>query len=172
MAMLEDFRLRVFVTVAGQKSFSKAAQLLRISQPAVSQHISELEKQLGVKLFQRQYGVTLLTPAGEVFKKHADRILLEYQDVMTMFTTLPEKVVKVWASEEVYDHVMSAILSDFSTVHPEITFVKSFADDADISISLLPKSGGRGTFALECIPSAAFSTSRLWGVISEIFIKV
>ena len=46
--MQEDFRLRVFITVAEMKSFSKAAEQLRISQPAVSQHVSELERQLEV----------------------------------------------------------------------------------------------------------------------------
>ena len=168
--MQEDFRLRVFVTVASLKSFSKAAECLHISQPAVSQHVSELEKQLNVKLFQRQYGVTVLTPAGEVFKKYADRILAEYEDVMTMFVPFRETVVKVWASEEVYDYLMSDILSDFSIVHPEITFVKSFADDADVSVSLAPQ--GRGSFTLNSTPSASFANSRLWRVLSGIFVKV
>ena len=168
--MQEDFRLRVFVTVASLKSFSKAAECLHISQPAVSQHVSELEKQLNVKLFQRQYGVTVLTPAGDVFKKYADRILAEYEDVMTMFVPFRETVVKVWASEEVYDYLMSDILSDFSIVHPEITFVKSFADDADVSVSLAPQ--GRGSFALNSTPSASFANSRLWRVLSGIFVKV
>ena len=51
--MLEDFRLKVFMTVAKEGSFTKAAAKLNISQPAVSQHVSELEKTTGVKLFER-----------------------------------------------------------------------------------------------------------------------
>ena len=48
--MLEDFRLRVFMTVAAEGSFTKAAQALNISQPAVSQHIAELEKNGSITL--------------------------------------------------------------------------------------------------------------------------
>lgn len=169
--MLEDFRLRVFVTVAEQKSFSKAAQLLGISQPAVSQHVSELEKQLGTKLFRRQHGVTSLTPAGEVFEKYSSRILADYKEVTTLFGTLPEKVVKVWAAEEVYDHVMDQLLSDFSIVHPEVTFVKSFADDADLQVSLMPCTHRKGSFKLNFTPSSSFASSGLWKVLSEIFVK-
>ena len=65
--MLEDFRLKVFVAVAQQKSFTRAAAVLGISQPAVSQHVSELERQLSVKLFERLHGETVLTDAGKVF---------------------------------------------------------------------------------------------------------
>ena len=52
--MFEDFRLKVFMTVAREKSFTKAASELGVSQPAVSQNISELEKSAGVKLFDVQ----------------------------------------------------------------------------------------------------------------------
>ena len=47
--MLDDFRLRVFMMVAAESSFTRAAQHLGVTQPAVSQHIAELEKQ-GCKL--------------------------------------------------------------------------------------------------------------------------
>ena len=47
--MLEDFRLKVFATVAAEGSFTKAAAVLGVSQPAVSQNIAELEKLSGVK---------------------------------------------------------------------------------------------------------------------------
>ena len=71
--MLEDFKLKVFVEVAREKSFTRAASALSISQPAVSQNIAELEKQLGTKLFERRRGEVLLTDAGQVFLSHAER---------------------------------------------------------------------------------------------------
>ena len=70
--MLDDFRLRIFLTLAEQSSFTKTAIALDVSQPAVSQSIAELEKNLGVKLFDRQRGEVTLTPAGEIFRKYAD----------------------------------------------------------------------------------------------------
>lgn len=167
-AMQEDFRLRVFVTVAEMKSFSKAAELLHISQPAVSQHISELERQLGVKLFERQRGMTALTPAGEVFDRHAREILSGYARIQIMYALHQERVVKVSASEEVYDYMMSELLADFIAVHPEIIFAKSFPDDADIQVNLLLAYEKRGTFALGFSPSESFAVSRLWKVLSQI----
>ena len=49
--MLEDFRLKVFITLSQERSFTRAAEQLHVSQPAVSQNISELEKQFGLKFF-------------------------------------------------------------------------------------------------------------------------
>lgn len=168
MVMLEDFRLRVFVTVAEQSSFSKAALKLKISQPSVSNHIIELEKQLNVKLFDRQYGVTLLTPAGEVLRKHAEKILADYREIESMYSSLPGRVVKISASEEVYDHIINTLLADFITLHPEIVFVKSFPDDADLTVSLLPDNNKRGMLALSYHPSVSFAATRLWSLLSDI----
>ena len=73
--MQEDFRLRVFVTLAEQGSFTLAAKTLGISQPAVSQHITALEKSLGTELFSRNRGEVTLTDAGRSFMKYAEKIL-------------------------------------------------------------------------------------------------
>ena len=166
--MLEDFRLRVFVTVAEMKSFSKAAESLNVSQPAVSHHVSELERQLGVKLFERQRGMTVLTPAGEVFDRNARKILMDYAELQIIFAQQHERVVRVSASEEVYDYMMNNLLADFIAVHPEVVFVKSFPDDADIQVDLLPVKNNRGTFALGFSPSESFAVSRLWKVLSQL----
>ena len=60
----EDFRLRVFVTVAELGSFSAAARELGVSQPAVSQNVAELERQVGSALFERNKSSLSITPAG------------------------------------------------------------------------------------------------------------
>ena len=72
--MLEDSRIRVFNTVIREGSFTKAARSLGISQPAVSQNISELEKLLGCQLFERNRSAATLTPDGIRFKEYADQI--------------------------------------------------------------------------------------------------
>ncbi len=51
--MLTLYKLEIFNTVSMEGSFSRAAQRLRLTQPAVSQHIRDLEKTLGKELFQR-----------------------------------------------------------------------------------------------------------------------
>ena len=166
--MLEDFRLKVFVTVASTKSFTKTAVQLRISQPAVSQHVSELEKQLDVKLFNRLRGETVLTPAGRVFLSYAGRILSDYHDIEVLFAPVEARVVKVAASEEIYDYLVSDMFADFITVHPQVTFMKSFPDDADLTVSLAADPKKRGTFALSFSPSESFVTTKVYRVLTQL----
>ena len=64
--------------------------------------------------------------------------------------------------------MMKDLLADFIAVHPEIVFMKSFPDDADIQVHLLPAYEKRGTFALGFSPSESFAASRLWKVLSQL----
>src|SRR5680860_416920 len=67
-----DFRLRVFYTVARRLSFTKAAEELLISQPAVTKHIKELEREFNLAFFDRRGNKVLLSPVGEVLLKHTE----------------------------------------------------------------------------------------------------
>ena len=106
--MLEDFKLRIFLTLANECSFTKAAISLDITQPAVSQNIADLEKSLGVKLFERSRGEIALTPAGEIFKGYAESILEQYKEAANLFTPLQEQQVRIAASEEVFTYIYNA----------------------------------------------------------------
>ena len=77
--MFEDFRLRVFVTVADAGSFTEAAHRLGVTQPAVSQNVAELEKLVGEPLFLRAHGSVTLTDAGRRMSYYAGRILYWYE---------------------------------------------------------------------------------------------
>ena len=83
--MFEDFRLNVFAKVAALGSFTAAARDLGISQPAVSQHIAELEKFAGGRLFDRARGSVTLTARGKLFLEHAGAILGEYKRMEQSF---------------------------------------------------------------------------------------
>lgn len=61
---MDDFRLRVFITAAKTLNFTKCAEQLFISQPAVSKHIGELESRYKVQLFERSGSRLALTEAG------------------------------------------------------------------------------------------------------------
>ncbi|MDD2595650.1 MAG: LysR family transcriptional regulator [Bacteroidales bacterium] len=78
---MTDTRLQVFCTVAEQLSFSKAAKILGISQPAVTKHISRLEQEIGSALFVRISNTVLLTEIGEAFYKKSYEILKLYQSI-------------------------------------------------------------------------------------------
>ncbi|MBQ4371983.1 MAG: LysR family transcriptional regulator [Bacteroidales bacterium] len=84
--MLDDSRLRVFLKVAERCSFTRAAEDLGITQPAVSQSIAELERQTGAVLFERSRSRVALTEQGRVFQVFAERILREYERLDAVFT--------------------------------------------------------------------------------------
>lgn len=87
-----DFRLKVFKTVAEQLSFTKASKILFISQPAVTKHVNELEKQFGKTLFNRHGNSISLTKEGEVCLDYAKKIIGLYENLEREFADLnPQK---------------------------------------------------------------------------------
>ena len=90
--MFEDFRLSVFDRVAELGSFTAAAKALGVSQPAVSQHIAELEKFAGGRLFERHRGHVALTKRGRLFREHSSRILQDYRQLDNTFRA-PESIL-------------------------------------------------------------------------------
>ena len=135
--MFEDFRLNVFVAVAREGSFTKAAAALGVSQPAVSQNVADLEKSLGVKLFERLRGEVVLTPEGEVFMKYARNILDSCSKAESMFTDLQPRTIRVAASEEIYEYVIAPALESFLKVHRDIVIERVMFGDADLAFELV-----------------------------------
>jgi DNA-binding transcriptional LysR family regulator len=73
--LMDLHKLRIFVVVAREGSFTRAAELLHMAQPTVSQQLAALEAQLGVALIARQKRAQRLTPAGEALLPYAERLL-------------------------------------------------------------------------------------------------
>src|SRR3954466_5560764 len=71
---MDPRRVLTFRAVAHERSFSRAARALALTQPAVSQQVAALEKEVGAKLLAREPGGLKLTPAGETLLQHADAI--------------------------------------------------------------------------------------------------
>ena len=87
----EDFRLRVFLTLAREKSFSKTAAALGKTQPAISASLSELERIYGLKLINRDKSGNKLTEAGKVFREYAERVEGAYRDLDRLCAMLREE---------------------------------------------------------------------------------
>jgi len=78
-------QLRYFVKIAELGNFSRAAELLRIAQPSLSQHVRNLEEELGADLFVRHNRGVTLTPSAQDFYEHARRILLSVERAKETF---------------------------------------------------------------------------------------
>jgi len=80
LATIDTARFRAFLAVAECGSFTAAAVALNITQPAVSQHVAKLEREVGATLLERSARRVALTPAGEVLLRHARRLLTGLDD--------------------------------------------------------------------------------------------
>ena len=111
--MLEDFKIKVFEAVRTNRSFTKAAKALGISQPAVSQNIAELEKILNVKLFERSGAETVLTEQGRIFSEYASHILYWCESAGVVFGPkgrISSGVLRISATQEVADYLLPGML--------------------------------------------------------------
>lgn len=117
-----DFRLKVFKTVAEQLSFTKASKLLFISQPAVTKHINELEKQYAKALFNRHGNSITLTVEGEIFLDYATKIIALFikleQEFIESENYLPKKI-SLAASTTIAQYILPSLLSKFKSVYPD-----------------------------------------------------
>jgi len=95
---MELRHLRYFVTAAEELNFSRASARLRISQPAVSRQLRDLEAELGVELFRREKSGLKLTLAGQAFLVHARDLLRRSNDAekeMAAFRPQARRTLKV-----------------------------------------------------------------------------
>lgn len=124
--MLEDFKLKVFMAIAETGSFTKAAKVLGVSQPAISQNISALEKELGATLICRARGEAYLSEEGRTFKEYVSHILYWYSAAKDMFgeegKMTAGKPVRINAHPVVASYLLPDALSILSGTHPETTF--------------------------------------------------
>src|ERR1700754_4945329 len=75
LVAMELRQLEYFIAVASEMNFSRAAQRVHVVQSALSTSVSKLEKELGVELFDRSRQQIKITPAGELFREHARRVI-------------------------------------------------------------------------------------------------
>lgn len=121
--MIQDFRLKVFQTVALRLSFTQAARELFISQPAVTRHINELEKNIGRPLFNRHGNNISLTTEGALMLVFANKIIAGYEQLDQELNRLQETVsgqLHIGASTTVAQYVLPKILAQFRMAYPQI----------------------------------------------------
>lgn len=90
-----DQKVDTLLAVVEKKNFTRAAEELSLTQPAVSHHISELEKQIGAKLFVRGKGDLKLTDAGEIAVKYARRMKAMYGKLREEIANAESRITKL-----------------------------------------------------------------------------
>lgn len=90
---MEIYQLRAFVIIAQERHLTRAAQILHVSQPAVSGQIKSLESELGLTLFERHHGGMELTAAGATLLRHAQAVLACAEDLTMAASTLTGKIL-------------------------------------------------------------------------------
>ena len=111
-----DFRLHVFHTVATRLNFTKAAEELFISQPAVTRHVQEIESHFKVKLFERNGTRIRLTPAGEVLQQYTRQLFELYRNLefdLNHFSKKRAGQLRIGASTSVAQYVLPPVLAAF-----------------------------------------------------------
>lgn len=137
---MSDFRLKAFYSVAKNLSFTRAAKELFVSQPAITKHINELERQYSVRLFDRTGGKIMLTDAGRLMLEHCSRILDEYNRMEYDMNLLNERSsghISIGASTTVAQYVLPQILAEFTERFPQIEVSLTNGNSRDIENALL-----------------------------------
>jgi len=135
-------QLKIFRTVAQHQSYTKAAEVLYLSQPAISQQIRTLERMLGLRLFARRGRGIVLTSAGQEFLPHAERLLTmlaEFVPVVKEIHTLGRGSVLVGASTSAATYVVLPLLGAFHALYPRIHVTLMVDDHHSIEESLVTR---------------------------------
>ena len=121
--MMENFRLRVFRAVAQHLNFSRAAEELLLSQPAVTQQIKALEEELGVPLFDRGGGHIALTPAGEALLPYAEKLrAISAEAVIAVASAGGEHAgeLALGASRTISQYLLPKLIASFLKENPKV----------------------------------------------------
>jgi DNA-binding transcriptional LysR family regulator len=131
---MELRQLRSAVAVARHASFTKGADALSVAQPALSQQIAALERELGVRLFERSNRRVALTDAGRAFVARAERILTDVAaaaEEMTAYSGGLRGRVVLGTYQSFAEYTLPKLLGRFHAEHPgiEVAMREGMADD-------------------------------------------
>ncbi|MDX1471853.1 MAG: LysR family transcriptional regulator [Flavobacteriaceae bacterium] len=137
-----DFRLKVFNTVARRLSFTKAAEELHITQPAVTKHIKELENQFNLALFDRRGNKIQLSPAGEILLKHTEEIKEIYRRIEFDLNQLNQTfkgILHIGSSTSITQYILPPLLAQFHKIHQDVRVELFSGNSEQIEQALLDK---------------------------------
>lgn len=137
---MHDFRLQVFYSVATHLNFSRAAGELNISQPAVTQHIKELERIYEARFFERKGNKILLTVQGEKMLEYTEKLISLYRQLDTELKSSGQQLsgqLRVGASTTIAQYVLPQIIAGFYRRYPDVRISLTSDNTENITKALL-----------------------------------
>lgn len=120
---MADRRLQVFHAVAKHLSFTKAAEALYMTQPAVTFQVKQLEEHFNARLFDRNHGRIRLTPAGELVYSYAERILSLSAELEARMAEMSGEIsgpLIIGASLTNGEFILPQVIGEFQASHPRV----------------------------------------------------
>ena len=121
-----ESRLKIFYTVAQLKSFTRAAQVLNLTQPAITFQIKNLEDHFRTRLFYRDANKISLTPSGKVLYEHAEKILDAYEKATKEIARVSGKLrgeIRIGIASLLGKYLMPKLIGHFKSEHPLIEII-------------------------------------------------
>nr|VFK36521.1 MAG: DNA-binding transcriptional regulator, LysR family [Candidatus Kentron sp. SD]VFK39226.1 MAG: DNA-binding transcriptional regulator, LysR family [Candidatus Kentron sp. SD] len=132
---MADRRLQVFHAVAKMLSFTKAAEALHMTQPAVTFQVHQLEEHFDTRLFDRTHHRITLTEAGKQVYEYADRIFTIYTQMENRIRDITghaSNVLMLGASIIIAEYMLPTLLGEVKNIFPNITIRLRMADTEEI----------------------------------------
>ncbi len=157
--------LQAFLAVAESGSFSRAAERIYLTQPAISKRIAALEKEIGARLFDRIGRGIHLTPAGEALLSRARNVLKELEDVKRGITNLSGSIsgeLLLATSHHIGLHRLPGLLKRFHETYTQVRLNLQFMDSEKACQAV---ARGELELAVVTLPpetAAPLKTEKIW----------
>jgi DNA-binding transcriptional LysR family regulator len=132
---MADRRLQVFHAVAKYLSFTRAADALFMTQPAVTFQIKQIEEEFNTRLFERRHGSISLTPAGDLVLSYAEKILALSDEMETRISEMTGEmrgILQLGASTTIAEHLLPKALGEFNALYPLVRVQLTVANSESI----------------------------------------
>lgn len=108
-----DYRIKTFLMLCDTMNYRKTAELLNMTQPAVTQHIHFLENEYKCKLFLYDRHTLKITNEGELLKNYAENVLFQEQKLFEKMKIVEQKVVRIGATKTIGEYVIDKKLAEY-----------------------------------------------------------
>lgn len=157
--------LAAFIEVADSTSFTRAAERLHLSQPAISKRLKVLEDQIGQRLFDRIGRSVLLTDAGRALLPHARRVIQTLEDGRRALSQLQGRIsgrLSIGTSHHIGLHRLPPVLKRYVNDYPDVDLDLHFMDSEDACEAVLAGKLEIGIVTLPLQPLANLDSGLVW----------